>query len=135
MAYIQWIDEFKVNVRVIDEQHKKLIDLINELHDAMKQAQGKAILSKVFLELIHYADYHFKTEEELFEKYNYPQFAEHKLQHDGLRNSVLELKQKFESGYVTITIEVMKFLKGWIENHILNTDKSYSKFFNEQGLV
>ncbi|MGA2938094.1 MAG: hemerythrin domain-containing protein [Syntrophobacteraceae bacterium] len=63
MALIQWNDSLSVNVVDIDKQHQKLVGMINELNDAMRQGKGKDALGKIVNGLIIYAGTHFKTEE------------------------------------------------------------------------
>ena len=81
MAAIQWTDEFSVRVKEIDEQHKKLISLINKLNDANERGEGSNILSYVFFELANYAFYHFFTEESFMEEYSYSASAVHRSEH------------------------------------------------------
>ena len=72
MELFTWSDEMSVNIKRIDEQHKKLIDLLNSLFLAMIEGQAQSVIEKIVGELINYADYHFKTEEYYFEEHNYP---------------------------------------------------------------
>jgi hemerythrin len=134
MPLFQWTPELSVNVKEIDTQHKKLVDLINLLHDSMKSGKGKDVMGKVLKDLTDYTVYHFGTEERLFEKYGYIEYPQHKKEHDDLTKQVLEVKSKFESGQTTMTIEVMNFLKDWLNNHIKHSDKKYSAFLNSRGV-
>lgn len=134
MPLFQWTPDLSVNIKEIDAQHKKLIDLINLLHDSMKAGKGKDVMGSVLKELTDYTVYHFGTEEQLFEEYAYPEYLQHKHQHTDLTNQVMDIKRRFESGQVTITIEVMSFLKDWLNNHIRQTDKKYSAFLNSKGI-
>lgn len=134
MALIDWDEKLSVNVKSIDAQHKRLIELINFLHDSMKEGKAKGALGKILDDLANYTDYHFKTEEEYFKQYSYPESVKHKKEHDDLRNEVISLKNKLDKGEAIITIEVMYFLKDWLSKHILGADKKYSAFFNSKGL-
>lgn len=134
MPLIQWGAKYSVNVREIDQQHQKLMALINELYDAMTAARGKEVLGKVLGDLITYTVYHFSTEEKLFQKHGYPESANHKVEHDKLTQTAKDLKEKFDSGKAQITLEVMNFLKSWLNDHILGTDKKYSAFLNGKGV-
>jgi hemerythrin-like metal-binding protein len=135
MPLIQWAPKYSVNVREIDQQHQKLMALINELYDAMTAGHGKDVLSKVLGELINYTVYHFSFEEKLFDKHGYPETAAHKSEHEKLKATATDLKQKFDSGKGQITLEVMNFLKNWLNNHILGTDKKYTAFLNGKGVT
>jgi hemerythrin len=134
MALIQWDNTFSVNVAEIDQQHQKLVALINNLNDAMKLGKGKDILVKIIDELTDYSGNHFAFEEKYFDKFGYPAAASHKLEHTNFVKKVTEFKNGFNSGQVALTIEVMNFLRDWLKNHIQGIDKQYSSFFNEKGL-
>lgn len=134
MSYLVWDEKYSVGVREIDTQHKKLVELINDLHDAMKQGKGKDVMTKVVKALVDYAITHFGTEEKYMTKFNYPQYSVHKLEHDKFSKQVADFQRDFNSGKVALTIEVMNFLKDWLVNHILGTDKKFGPFFNENGI-
>jgi hemerythrin len=134
MAFIQWDSSFTVNVAEIDMQHQKLVTMINDLNDAMKQGKGKDALSRIIEELFNYAGSHFATEEKYFDKFGYPAAASHKLEHKNFVKKVSEFKNSFDRGQLTLTIEVMNFLKDWLRSHIKGVDKKYVPFFNEKGL-
>jgi len=81
MSIVTFDDSMVVNIKAIDEQHKGLVDDVNKLADAMKAGRGKEMLNDILRDLLAYADYHFKTEEELFKKYKYPEADEHIIEH------------------------------------------------------
>jgi hemerythrin len=134
MAYIVWNEKYSVGVKEIDLQHKKLTDLINGLHDAMKEGKGKDVLARVLQDLINYAASHFATEEKYMTQFKYPAYPAHKGEHEKFVKKVLDLQKDFNSGTAVMTLEVMNFLKDWLFNHIQGTDKKYGPFFNEHGL-
>lgn len=135
MAYMGWDQSFSVNVKEIDNQHKKLVDLVNGLHEAMKLGKGKDIMSKVLDELIKYTATHFATEENFMTKHNYPLYSQHKREHDKFVKQVLSYQNDYNSGKIAITLDVMNFLKDWLVNHILGTDKKVGSFLNEKGIA
>jgi|WetSurMetagenome_2_1015567.scaffolds.fasta_scaffold1002654_1 hemerythrin len=134
MALIQWDSTFSVNVAEIDKQHQKLVALINNLNEAMKQGKGKDILAKIIEELTDYTRNHFTFEEGYFDKFRYPAAASHKLEHGNFVKKISEFKNGFDNGKLALTIEVMGFLRDWLKNHIQGIDRKYSSFFNEKGL-
>lgn len=135
MPIIQWNQVFSVNIKQIDAQHMKLVELVNLLHDSMKEGKGKEVLSRILNELTAYTANHFKTEEDLFKKYGYPKTEVHILEHKNLVEKVLQIKGNFESGKVVLTSDVMNFLRDWLTNHISGSDKAYSAFLNSKGVV
>lgn len=123
-----------VGITEFDEQHKKLIALINKLYDAMKEGDGKKVLKDILNELIAYAKYHFESEEKYFVEFNYSGKAEHVEEHNSFRKSVSDLKKRSDEGKPVFTMELMTFLKQWLVTHIMDSDKKYGKFLNEKGV-
>lgn len=134
MPLIQWTQQLSVSVEEIDKQHKRLVNLINMLHDSMRMGKGKEVLGKVLEELTDYTVYHFESEEKLLMQNDYPSYAMHKKEHENLTKQVKEIKEKFDRGDTVITVEFMGFLRDWLNNHILQVDKKYSDFLNSKGV-
>jgi hemerythrin-like metal-binding protein len=134
MSLISWNENYSVKIKDIDDQHKKLIDLINELHYAMKSGRGKEVVGKILLELVKYTEQHFSFEEKLFTKYNYPEGRTHSKTHQDLIDQLNEFISKYDSGQNTLSIELMNFLRDWLTNHIMGTDKKYISFLNSKGI-
>jgi hemerythrin len=134
MAIMQWNDKLSVKVEEIDKQHKKLVNLINQLHDAMAQGKSKEIMSEILKELANYTVEHFSTEEKYFKQFNYPDAAAHIAEHKKFVDTVKQFQNEFNSGKVMLSMKIMNFLKDWLINHIMGTDQKYSAFFNEKGL-
>lgn len=134
MALITWSDAYSVNVAEIDQQHKKLVAMINDLNDAMKQGKGKDLLGGIVNDLIRYTATHFKTEESYFDRFGYPEADSHKEAHAAFVQKVSEFKAGFETKKLSLTIEVMRFLSDWLTGHIQGTDRKYGPFFNANGL-
>ena len=134
MALVEWKSIYLTNVEEVDSQHKKLVSIVNELHDAMKIGKGKEILSKVFNELVEYTLYHFATEEKYFDQYEYPEADLHKEQHKALVDQVSALKTKFEAGEKVLTLDVMNFLRDWLHDHIIGSDKLFGPYLNSKGV-
>jgi len=134
MAIMEWSPTFSVKVKKFDDQHKKLVELVNQLHDAMKAGQGNAMLGVVLQSLINYTATHFKDEEQMMQANGYPDLARHKSEHEKLVKQVLDLQQKFLAGGSVLTMTVMSFLKDWLVTHIQGEDKKYGVFFNAKGI-
>lgn len=134
MALLEWKESFSVSVAKFDNQHKKLISLINELHAAMSEGKGKEVLGKVFTELINYTKTHFADEETEFKKYAYPEFATHKNEHEKLTKEVINYYNEFMAGKTSLSIDMLTFLRDWLQKHIMGTDKRYSSFLASKGI-
>jgi hemerythrin len=134
MPIFAWNDSYSVKIMEFDGHHKQLINLINQLHDAMGQGQGQKELGVILNNLIEYTKFHFAAEEKLFTRFNYTASTVHRAQHDALTKKVLELQAEQRSGKIGLSVKVIDFLKDWLTNHILKEDKAYSAFFNAQGV-
>jgi hemerythrin len=128
MSLIKWKEEYSVKVAEIDEQHKKLIDIINQLADAMSVGKGRDVLNGVLAELVSYTEYHFETEEKLFREHGYPEHERHSQAHDELAVKARELKAAFDRGETKLSVDVMLFLSTWLNRHILDEDKHYEPY-------
>jgi len=134
MAIFSWDDTLSVKVRQFDDQHKKLVDLINQLHDAMKVGKGKDVLGKTLKSLADYTQSHFTAEELLMRQHNYPNFEKHKKEHNQLILKVNDLQKKLQEGSTVLSQEVFVFLKEWVVTHIQVMDKEYGPFLNSKGV-
>ena len=135
MPAFVWEPEYSVNIKIIDEQHKKLIDTINILYEAMSEGKGRTVLTKIFDNLAEYTTVHFATEEDFMVRYSYPGYAEHKGEHDKCIAKVEEFKKKFDRKEIGLPIEIANFLVDWLHKHLMGMDQKYKVFFNEKGLV
>lgn len=128
---IPWTDNFIIDSSIIDLQHKKLIDLINKLYSAFLEGQANNILSSIIDELADYTIYHFKEEEDFFERINYYRKDIHKKQHADFVQTVLDFKTKLSKHDVGLSYEIMNFLRDWLQKHILEADKKYVPYLEK----
>lgn len=130
----EWSEKYSVGIREIDEQHKKLIGMIGQLHEAMRQGKGKQVLGDVLGNLIQYTRTHFAAEERIMKANGYPDYESHKAKHEKMTNKVATIYKDYQDGKASITMEVMSFLENWLSKHILGTDMQYSPFLKGKGL-
>jgi hemerythrin-like metal-binding protein len=134
MPLITWGPMLAVGVTEIDDQHKKLVELVNQLNDAMHAGHGKDALTPVLNELVRYTVYHFGTEERLMAKHKYEASVAHKGEHTKFVATVSDFKKKFDAGNAMLSTEIMNFLRDWLSKHILQTDKKFAKALNGLGV-
>lgn len=124
----EWKPEYSVQIPEIDAQHKRLFALAAELHAALTQSKGHSVLEQSLASLVDYTQEHFATEERLMGDYAYPEVVGHKAEHEKLTAQVLELQRRFRSGETKLSLNLMIFVKNWLENHIAGSDQKYSVF-------
>ena len=131
---IEWDDELSVGIQEIDEQHKVLVGLVNEMHDAIHARHGSEVSREILQRLADYTKLHFAVEESLFRIFDYPGYEEHKAQHDELIREIHELQDKIDTGEGNISFQLLHFLKMWLTQHILDSDKEYSPYLLSAGI-
>lgn len=133
MSLMEWSDKLSVGVDAIDTDHKHLVGLVNELHDAVRANHGKEVLGKVLDGLISYTKTHFGREEAEMAKYKYPKAPDHMKEHTNLTKQVLDVQAKYQAGNnAVLSMEVMAFLRDWLLKHIQASDKALGDFLRAQ---
>ena len=123
MSKIAWTSELETGIKVIDGQHRRIVDYINELHDA-KVAQDRNMVGDVINELVDYTVSHFSFEESLMEQANYPFVGPHKKIHELFVKKVTGFVERFKAGEDVLD-DVLVMLQKWLVNHIKNEDGDY----------
>lgn len=134
MALCVWDDSFSVKIPSIDEQHKNLLQIINDLHDAMLIGKSGTVIKEILHEIFEYTQYHFSYEEELLKKIQYPNFEAHRQLHKAFVNDVTDFYNKYVHGDILLSVEVLEFLMNWLTNHIKGSDTEYSELMLQNGI-
>lgn len=129
-----WGPSLMLGVKVIDDQHKILVDLINELHKAMKTGKGNRVMTDILDNLLDYTVKHFGDEELLLKQINYPEIVGHKKLHVKFIAKITDFKEDVTSGKQALSMDLMKFLMEWLEEHIQKTDKRYVPLMKDSGI-
>jgi hemerythrin len=132
MALMTWNESYSVHLLNIDAQHKRLFDLINQLHEAMAKGRANDVMGKILAELVAYTKTHFQAEEALLKSKNYPDLVAHQQQHHKFTEQVMQFQKDFGEGRTSVSIQTMSFLRDWLTKHILETDKRYSAFLSDK---
>ena len=125
MAHIEWNDELDIGIEVIDKQHKRIVQYINNLDDIVDHPD-RAKLAGVLNELVDYTLSHFTFEESLMEEAKYPFINAHKRIHLLFVKRMNQYLQRFKAGE-DITVELLNTLKAWLINHIKSDDNDYAE--------
>jgi len=134
MKNITWTENYSVGVRSLDEQHKLIISMINLLIADLKATVHSESVSEVLDRLTKYSFDHFKAEERLLEKHEYPQLAEQREDHKAYRKKVVLMCMKATNGQESVPTDLVDFLRDWWIQHILESDMQYSSFLAERGV-
>ncbi|MBF4693810.1 bacteriohemerythrin [Fusibacter ferrireducens] len=124
---LHWRDEFSIDHSEIDNQHKILFKLLNNLEESTYSTDFEDIIPSTLEELKNYVEIHFETEEKYMAEKEYPGLQEHHQIHEDLKKRVYEeIKLNHDEGYSTIKVmHLYNFLKKWIEEHILIEDHKF----------
>jgi hemerythrin len=133
MPIILWSDKLSVGNAEIDAHHNGLIQIVNQLHDAVRTGKGDVELGEILDKLINYTGYHFSYEESLMKPGEFAGTASHVAEHQALLVQVLDLQAKFKKGQTGLSIRVINFLKDWLTNHILGEDKRLGDYLKQKG--
>lgn len=134
MLDIIWDQTYSVNIAEIDRQHQKFTGVLDMLFEAIEAGRSQGVLGEILRELAAYSDYHFETEENLMERYDYPGLEEHRKEHDGFRAKVRGFREDLLQGKATLTEDVIRFMTRWITEHVMDVDKKYGPFLNARGV-
>lgn len=128
MAGLEWSDDLSVGYGPIDEEHKKLIDLVNDLDAAVSSGQDADVVGGFLEELINYTVYHFRNEERVMEAHGYPDALAHKVQHTELTEAAEDLQTRFLDGDHDLADTLIPFLTDWLTGHIMVTDRALGRY-------
>lgn len=127
MPTFQWNDRFKINVEQIDNQHKKLIEIISSVQDAIHSKESDRAIGQALIDLVEYSHRHFASEEELMRKIDFAEFLRHRTMHAGFSKWLTDMLMNIKQGRTVNIYEFFAFLKRWWEDHILREDKKIGK--------
>ncbi len=137
MSLIIWKDEFALGIKEIDDQHQKMLSIINKLYSLFENEKHEDLLEidKIIKEMSDYATYHFETEEKYFELFGYEKAAEHIKIHNQYKLRVDEWRRHYDASKdKKVFFEISNFLQDWWTWHINNTDRSYVPFLKANGV-
>ena len=130
---VTWSENYSVGIEHIDNQHKELVSLTNELYRAClaKNDTFEAVFKETMSRMVEYVRYHFKAEMELLEKSNFPDLQNHKMQHDQLIFDILEAVREYNEGKKFVPNNFVRTLKDWIFSHIAFYDQAYAPYVRD----
>ncbi|MGP8252274.1 MAG: bacteriohemerythrin [Terracidiphilus sp.] len=134
MPLLTWNDSLSVGVRAIDSQHSALLAILGELYDAMMKGRTKQVSGPLLHKFIDCTRDHFAAEEAMMAAAEYSGLAAHRREHERLTKQVEEFAARFDRGECTVNIELLRFLRTWLTNHIQQSDKAYGPCLVGHGI-
>ena len=132
---IKWDDKYSVGISMIDDEHKKLIGILNKAIFTKEHNDNPEELREVLREMTNYALAHFRTEEAYMKEFNYPEHQDHKEEHRDFSIETTAFHDKLIKGDYQIANEILEYLKWWLINHIQGTDKKFVDCCKESGIM
>jgi len=129
-----WSARYQVGIDFADVQHQQLADIINRLHQALREGKEKTVVGRTLDELIRCSKAHFAAEEKVLESCGYPEANAHHSEHECLVYSILKLYQDLMRDDASLTTHSVDFLKDWLGQEILNVDMKCAPFLKGHGV-
>jgi hemerythrin len=131
MKEIEWRKHYEIGLKEVDDQHKHLVEILNEMIRAKNEDRINEVLGKILKELVDYTNYHFSSEEKYMMKYGYPGTTEHKAQHKMLVKQLVKILEELKSGKMQVGDKLFGILQHWLIRHVLDHDKKFGYFLEE----
>jgi hemerythrin len=129
-VFVEWEDRYSVGIPLIDDQHKELIKLTNDLYQGCLAGEETARINfmAAIKGTVDYVKYHFSMEEKLLQNVDYPDLTEHKRAHEEFVKHILNEVQSFEEGKKFVPNLFVRYLRDWILSHIAVADRTYATY-------
>jgi len=134
MAVISWKDCYSIGIETFDDEHHVLVRVVNDLYEALREKKGDEVLHGLLETLVEYTEKHFAHEEQNMDKYDFPDAEAHKEEHEKLKNKIIDYQQKIASGTTGLSPQIMGFLRAWLLDHIVETDKHFGDYLKSRSV-
>ena len=131
--FFQWTDAMSVGIRKIDVHHRTMLSFINDAYRAARNPRSAGAMKQVLVNLADYAKVHCSYEERLLEEYGYPLTQDHANEHRDFEQEIQKLSYEFKTNRKKASVEICVFLKNWLINHMLKSDKACLAFAVQKG--
>ncbi|MDJ0622196.1 MAG: bacteriohemerythrin [Desulfocapsaceae bacterium] len=134
MALIYWMPKYNTGIEIIDQQHRLLADLVNELQKNQENGNDRQKSIKIINKIQMYAASHFAREEHLFDVHGYPDMDDHLQEHDYFEDMLVQFEDAFKAGRQDLNDSTLDFFSDWLINHINGSDQEYVPFLKGKGV-
>ncbi|MFW6226009.1 MAG: bacteriohemerythrin [bacterium] len=126
---LRWRKVYETGINSIDEQHQILFNILKKIYEAPIYKKSEKLEESV-QELLNYADYHFKNEEEYMKEINFPaeKLEHHKDEHGKYLIEINKLLENNISKHILLPMNTTEFLKDWLIDHILGEDQEFKEW-------
>lgn len=131
MAYFEWADDLVIDGGPIDDDHRRLVGLVNDLHTATSEGRGMEVVAGIMTQLIDYTAEHLHREEAEMAAVNFPNLERHKIGHAKFIEALHDLQKKYEGGSITVASRLSTILRDWLSLHIRRSDKELLEFLKK----
>ena len=131
---IEWSQEYSVNVKEIDEQHKVFLSILKDLYNSIYQMDVEQNIDHIMAQVLNYIKFHFATEEKYFDMFSYDGKIPHIEAHREFESKIIEIRKNIEINKESPTVALADLMENWLVAHINSVDKKYTKCFNDHGL-
>ena len=131
---ILWKTSYSVGVASMDNEHRRLFDVMRELDNALAMGSGQLVIDRVLKKVTDWAEHHFTHEEDLMNAHDFPGLEAHRAEHDEARRQIAIYEQNRKAGKPGVPVSLLLFLDAWLRKHILKTDLLYATYLNERGI-
>lgn len=135
MEKIVWNDSFNIQNEELDQQHRRLVELMNRLIELQEAKEPDDAVADILGALTNYFGYHFEMEEGLMLDHGYPEIESHREEHQAFVLQVAYFIATYRESGNSLKRDILTFLKEWLADHILKTDASFGRFLKENHLA
>jgi hemerythrin-like metal-binding protein len=133
MAYFEWADDLAIDHGPIDQDHRHLVDLVNQLHTATSQGRGREVIESVLGQLLAYTREHLAREEALMREVGFPRLEQHQIGHAHFIGQLEDLKRRYDEGSLIVASQLSTVLRDWLSLHIRRSDKEARAFVEQRA--
>ncbi len=135
MAYFVWASDMEIDHGPVDADHRHLVDLVNQLHTATTQGQGRDVVGGILESLIAYTGEHLRREESQMAAVGFPRLEQHKKGHQAFVAQLDGLKARYDGGSITVAAQLSNLLRDWLSLHIRRSDKELREYARSQNAL
>ena len=132
---VAWNIRYSTGIRIIDEQHQELFQIVNRLRQLVVEAADRAAIEGLLEDLVACSERHFASEEAHMAQVGYPDLTQHMAEHASMLASLHELLGRFRESDQTMAMMVPTFMEGWLKHHISDGDFGFVSFMKARNLV